>query len=178
MTKYDLIDTFAYRLKEALDQAVAHGDINSYNFYTYKQIDDATGEPPQLELPYVAIDIPPGGVFDYAKRKANVWQQPIIERTRIVVQIGGRMQVQLATGPRSGRMLSGFDADVIPMVVVIKDFVERNPSLTAPAAQTDFAGEQIGVIFDNPPDTRFRAKDHEGHIFYILLEYMTRSKED
>lgn len=173
-----MTDTFAYRLKEALDQAHVHGDISTYNFYTYKQIDPLTGQPPQLQLPYVAIDIPAGGAVDLHRRKPNVWQQPVIKRTRIAIQIGGRMQVQIPNGDGTGRMLSGFDADVLPIATVVEDFIERNPSLAAPATQTDFAGEQIGVMFDQPSETPFRVKDHEGHVFYVLLEYMTRTKED
>jgi hypothetical protein len=91
--------------------------------------------------------------------------------------IGGRMQVQIPNGDDTGSMLSGFDADVLPMVTVINDFIERNPSLTAPAHQPDFANMQIGVMYDQPSETPFRVKDHEGHIFYVLLEYMTTTQE-
>lgn len=177
-TKYAMIDTFAHRLKEALDQAHTHGDIPTYNFYTYKQIDTSTGQPPQLQLPYVAIDIPAGGAVDVHRQKPNVWQQPVIKRTRIAIQIGGRMLVEVPNGDNTGSMLGGFDADVLPLITVVEDFIERNPSLTAPATQADFANEQIGVMFDQPSETPFRVKDHEGHIYYVLLEYMTRTKED
>lgn len=177
-TKYSIVDTFAYRLHEALEQAHVHGDISTYNFYTYKQIDPLTGQQPVLELPYVAIDIPAGGEYDVHRQKPNVWQQAVIKRTRIAIQIGGRMQVEVPSGTDAGSMIGGFDADVLPIATVVEDFIERNPSLTAPASQLDFAGEQIGVMFDQPSETPFRVKDHEGHIFYVKLEYMTRTKED
>ena len=176
-TKYSIVDAFAYRLKEALEQAHVHGDIATYNFYTYKQIDPLTGQPPVLELPYVAIDIPAGGEIDVHRRKPNVWQQPVIKRIRIAIQIGGRMQVAVPSGTNEGSMIGGFDADVLPIATVVEDFIERNPSLTAPASQDDFAGEQIGVMFDQPEGTPFRVKDHEGHIYYVIAEYMTRTKE-
>lgn len=169
---YYVVDTFSYWLKQALDSALTHGDISTFNFYTYKAIDPATGQPPQLELPYVAIDIPTGGPLSYRRKKANILCQPVIERTRIVVQIGGRMQVEY-----KGMMTGGFDTDVLPLVTVIEDFVERNPCLSAPSQLAAFAGNQIGVIFDDPPGQKFRVKDHEGHLFFVLLEHMTKTKE-
>jgi hypothetical protein len=169
---YLVIDTFAYRLKEALDSALAHGEVVMFNFYTYKAIDPVTGQPPQLQVPYVAVDIPPGGTISYHRKKPNVWQQPVIDRTRLAIQVGGRQLVELG-----GVMTGGFDTDILPLVTAIKNFIEQNPSLTAPAALTDFAGRKIGVMFDQPSDQAFRVKDHEGHIFYVIVEEMTTTKE-
>jgi len=174
---YAIVDTFAYRLKEALMQAHNHGDVSTFNFYTYKEINALSGEPPQLQLPYVAIDIPAGGATSLHRKKPNVWQQPVIKRVRIAIQVAGRMQVESPTDDVTGIMTSGFDTDVLPLTTVIEDFIERNPSLTAPAGVDGFGGQQIGVMFDEPSETNARFKDFEGHTFYVILEHMTATKE-
>jgi hypothetical protein len=173
---YDAVDTFAVLLKRWLDSAVAHGDVVAHHFWTYKSIDPVTGQPPVLEVPYVVVDIPAGQPAGGLKLKANVLRQVEQERTRITVQIGGRMQTSLNTGT-SGTMVGGFDADVKPLVTVVKDFIQRNPTLVAPAEVLGFAGEFVACWMDQPSDQPFRVKDHEGHTFWVLLEYMTKTKE-
>jgi hypothetical protein len=173
MNFYQMVDTFAYHLKAALDSAEAHGDIPHINFYTYKSIDPLTGQPPQLELPYVAIDIPAGGTASLHRRKPGVYRQPVIERTRVAVQVGGRLGVSL-----DGMETGGFDTDISPICTVVKDHIERNVTVVAPAlAHPDFAGQYVSALFDQPSDQPFRVKDHEGHLFYVILEHVTATKE-
>lgn len=172
MNYYYMVDTFAYHLKNELDSAVVHGDVPAYNFYTYKQLDPVTMQPPRLVLPYVAIDIPPSGIPSNHRRKPGVYRQPVIERVRITVQVGGRMGVSMG-----GVQTGGFDTDLLPLCTVVEDFIERNVTVIAPSAMPDFAGEYVSALFDQPSSQPFRVKDHEGHLFWVILEHVTATKE-
>jgi hypothetical protein len=180
---YSAVDTFAVLLKRWLDAAVAHGDVVAHNFYTYKSIDPDTGQPPQLEVPYVAVDIPAGQPRSYHRTHANVLRQVILDRTRIAVQIGGRSQVALTTGS-TGQMLGGFDTDVRPLLDTVEDFVERNPTLIGPSEVAGFVGQYVGLSFDQPQGQPFRVgpqaegrNGHEGHLFWLILEHLAKTKE-
>ena len=153
---------------QAGDEVQLRTAMVDHAFYHYNAIDPATGEPPSMERPLIAVALP-HQVPQLQQAKANTWQQPAIDKTRAAIYIEGRMAVD-SGGTRTG----GMTIDMLPAIEIVRSFIHDNPALVIPVAlSASFRSGKVGMVADQPPEAYYRLKGFERHVFFVALTFMT-----
>ncbi len=161
------LDTFIFRFDAAktLDGTLAH------SLHTYKELTGATSERPDLERPFIYIG--PGTSSNPNQPKANSYQQPYRDFTKVLIYIETELTVVEGTNIKGG-----FDTRHLPAINFVSNFISSNRSLTVPAALVVAFGEgPVALKPDNPPESHLSLKDGERSVFFAILSYFTTTDD-
>lgn len=160
------------------DEVVIKVDPLPHAFYTYKTIAPGALEAPTLERPFISVFIP-HQVPQLNLPIPNSYQQPYQDRTMATVYVESPLVVTDGATQKGG-----FDTQHLPAIELVRYFIRANRALDVPASiLADFRPGipcdcHVAMMPDVLPELSERQKDGERHVFFVLLTYMTTTKDD
>ena len=118
------VDTMTYWLDVEL---TAHPAIK-HRLIKHKELNLITGERPAVQRPFIAVALP-AQPAQLAAPKANSYQQPYRDRTRVAIYVESRLS--FADG---GEVFGGFDGEHAAAIQFVRDFIASYRALQIPTA--------------------------------------------